>query len=205
MTLWGDGWQVLQWPRPCSVTFHILPVLLLPGVAESPPALSESTVRIHETNHSSASRKQLLTAAVAMGVLPCDQPRRGTGEVRPRLATLPRLPGLCFSKEALTHAKYFILLWKSKTQYSQTNLISLFIMKFCLHKWGARRRKKCRILKCNISKSVIDTRMNKNCQRKWFLTFYCENPRHNILKLTCNACCNATCNACWLWNCMTTN
>ncbi|KAI9520911.1 hypothetical protein NQZ68_013317 [Dissostichus eleginoides] len=50
------------------------------GVAESPPALSESTVRIHETNHSSASRKQLLTVAVAMGVLPCDQPRRGTGE-----------------------------------------------------------------------------------------------------------------------------
>lgn len=54
----GDGWQVLQWPLewPCSVTFHILPVSLLPGVAESPPpALSESTVRIHETNHSSAS------------------------------------------------------------------------------------------------------------------------------------------------------
>lgn len=34
-----DGWQVLRWPLewPCSVTFHILPVFLLPGVAQSPP------------------------------------------------------------------------------------------------------------------------------------------------------------------------
>lgn len=79
------GWQVLQWPLewPCSVTVHILPVFLLPGVTESlhPSALSESTVRIHETNHSSASWKQHLTAVVAMGVLPCDHPQQGWGGV----------------------------------------------------------------------------------------------------------------------------
>lgn len=107
----GYGWQVLQWPLewPCSVTFHILPVRLLPGVAEAPPALSESAVRIHETNHSSASWKQHLTVVVAMGVLPCDHPQRGTREVRPNSATLSGLLGLSFD-----HARDD-LLWKFKS------------------------------------------------------------------------------------------
>lgn len=47
--------------------------------------------------------KQHLTAMVAMGVLPCDHPQRGTGEVRPSSATLPGLLGLSFD-----HGKGFL-------------------------------------------------------------------------------------------------
>lgn len=75
---------------------HPASVFLLPGEAGSPAALSQSTVRIHETNHSSASWKQHLTAVVAMGILPGDHPQQGTGEVR---NTQPTLTRLCFSSE----------------------------------------------------------------------------------------------------------
>lgn len=70
-----------------------------------PLRCQESTVRIHETNHSSASWKQHLTAMVAMGVLPCDHPQWGTREVRPSSATLSGLLGLSFD-----HVKDFCVL-----------------------------------------------------------------------------------------------
>ncbi|CAK6954278.1 hypothetical protein NQZ68_013317 [Scomber scombrus] len=67
-----------HFPLHIIIQFKLLVELF--GVTQSPPALSESTVQIHETNHSSASWKQHLTAVVTMGVLPCDHPQQGTRE-----------------------------------------------------------------------------------------------------------------------------
>lgn len=83
----------------------MLPVFLLPGAAETPPVLSESTVRIHETNHSLASWKQRLTAVVAMGILPCDHSRRGTGEVRPSLSNPLWMAGSLLYKASFSARK----------------------------------------------------------------------------------------------------
>lgn len=82
--------DLLEWP--CSLTFHILPAFLLPGVVQPPAALSGSSPWIHDTDHSSASWKQHLTVVVAMGGLPCDHPRRGTegGKARLSLRNLSR-------------------------------------------------------------------------------------------------------------------
>lgn len=125
----------LEWP--CSQTFHILPQCFLPGVAESPPVLSESTVPIHGTNHSSASWKPHLTATVAMGVLPCEHPRRGTGEVRLRLETHSGLWGPFFSEEICDYAKE-ILFYCVNPDITNVNHSECF--KFWIWKAAALRK-----------------------------------------------------------------
>lgn len=51
---------------------------------------------IREADHSPASRKQQLTVAVAVGLLPCDRPQRGGG-VRPNTSLVLPLRSLhCF-------------------------------------------------------------------------------------------------------------
>lgn len=74
---------------------------------QSPPpprALSESTIPIHETNHSLASWQQHLTAVVAMGVLPCDHPRRGGQGGKATLSNTLRSAG----SPAFDHAEDFV-------------------------------------------------------------------------------------------------
>lgn len=71
-----------------------------------------------------------------MGILPCDHPQRGTGEVRPRSATLSGPLGPCIGKGPFDQAKdFYALLWKiPHTTYIKHNQPSMIVEMLQLQK-----------------------------------------------------------------------